>query len=126
VSVELNHTIVASHDHVAAARHVAELLGLEAPTRFGPFMVVETDNGVSLDYRNVTGDIHHQHYAFLVSDDDFDAIFGRVQARGAPYWADPGRRREGEINRNDGGRGVYFEDLDGHLLEIITVPYGGG
>jgi len=123
--VELNHTIVASHDHVAAAQHVAGLLGLPPPTRFGPFMVVETSNSVSLDYRKVSGEITPQHYAFLVGEEDFDAIFARLKAAGMTYWADPSRIREGEINRNDGGRGAYFEDLDGHLLEIITRPYGG-
>ncbi len=89
-------------------------------------MVVETSNGVSLDYLETTEPIHGQHYAFLVSDSEFDEILGRIQRLGIDYWADPGRRRTGEINRNDGGRGVYFPDLDDHSLEIITVPYGGG
>lgn len=124
--VELNHTIVESRDNVAGARHVARLLGLAAPTSYGPFMVVETTNGVSLDYYNVDGEIHPQHYAFLVSEDEFDEIFGRIVSAGLTYWADPGKRLEGQINDHDGGRGAYFEDLDGHILEIITVPYGGG
>lgn len=124
--VELNHTIVSCRDNVAASRHVASLLGLPEPTRFGPFMVVETSNGVSLDYLETTEPIHGQHYAFLVSDSEFDEILGRIQRLGIDYWADPGRRRTGEINRNDGGRGIYFPDLDDHSLEIITVPYGGG
>ena len=125
MSVELNHTIVAARDSRASATFLAEVLGLAAPTRFGPFMVVETANGVSLDFIDTDDEIVSQHYAFLVSEDDFDVIFRRIQARDLPYWADPGQRRPGEINTNDGGRGVYFPDPDGHFLEIITRPYGG-
>ncbi len=125
MAVELNHTIVAARDASASAHFLAEVVGLRAPTRFGPFMVVETANGVSLDFMDTDGDITPQHYAFLVGEDDFDAIFGRIRARNLPYWADPARRRPGEINTNDGGRGVYFPDPDGHFLEIITRPYGG-
>lgn len=125
MSVQLNHTIVAARDSGASATFLAEVLGLAAPTRFGPFMVVETANRVSLDFLDSDDEIVSQHYAFLVSEDDFDVIFGRIQERDLPYWADPGQRRAGEINTNDGGRGVYFPDPDGHLLEIITRPYGG-
>ncbi len=64
--------------------------------------------------------------SFLIGEDDFDEIFGRVRERGLAHWADPGRQESGAINRNDGGRGVYFEDPDGHLLEVITRPYGSG
>jgi catechol 2,3-dioxygenase-like lactoylglutathione lyase family enzyme len=124
--VELNHTIVAAADNTRSSRFVAELLGLDHPTPFGPFQVVEAANGVSLDFITTSGRIHPQHYAFLVTDDEFDAIFGRIQGHGMDYWADPGKRRKGEINHNDGGRGCYFEDLDGHFLEIITRPYGSG
>lgn len=126
MAVELNHTIVSARDHEASARFVSELLGLAAPTRFGPFMVVEAANGVSLDFMRTDGDIAAQHYAFLVTEPEFDDIFGRLREQGLAYWADPGRRRAGEINHGDGGRGVYFEDPDGHLLEIITRPYGSG
>jgi catechol 2,3-dioxygenase-like lactoylglutathione lyase family enzyme len=123
---QLNHTIVAAHDKRTSATFLAEILGLPDPTPFGPFLVVEADNGVSLDYIETTGDIPPQHYAFLISEDEFDVIFGRIVERGLSYWADPHRDREGQINTNDGGRGVYFEDPDGHLLEIITRPYGSG
>jgi len=126
MSIELNHTIVAARDRLASATFLASILGLTAPRAFGPFMVVETANGVSLDFIDAGDDITSQHYAFLVSESDFDAIFGRIQAQALPYWADPARRRPGEINHNDGGRGVYFPDPDGHLLEIITRPYGSG
>jgi catechol 2,3-dioxygenase-like lactoylglutathione lyase family enzyme len=126
MSVELNHTIVAARDRQTSADFLAEVLGLAAPTPFGPFMVVEVANGVSLDFADADGEVTPQHYAFLVSEPEFDEIFGRIQARDLPYWADPARRRPGEINHNDGGRGVYFPDPDGHFLEIITRPYGSG
>ena len=93
-----------------------------APTRASPFEVVKTDNGVSLDYIDDAGEIVRQHYAFLVDETEFDAILGRIQARGLPYWADPARTRAGRIYHNEGGRGVYFPDPDGHLLEILTRP----
>lgn len=126
MSVELNHTIVAARDPDASAAFLADVLGLDAPTHFGPFTVVQTANGVSLDYLDAEDAITSQHYAFLVGESDFDDIFARIRARDLPYWADPGQRRAGEINHNDGGRGVYFPDPDGHLLEIITRPYGSG
>lgn len=127
MSVELNHTIVTARDRQASAAFLADVLGLAAPTPFGPFMVVELANGVSLDFADAGGgDITPQHYAFLVSEAEFDEILGRIQARGLPYRADPHGRRPGEINRTDGGRGVYFPDPDGHVLEIITRPYSSG
>jgi len=126
MSVQLNHTIVWCRDQQASASFLADMLGLPAPRRFGPFLVVETSNGVSLDYHDHDGEIAPQHYAFLVGEGDFDATLGRLRERSLQHWADPGRTRPGEINRNDGGRGVYFPDPDGHLLEIITRPYGSG
>ena len=126
MSVRLNHTIVWCRDKRRSATFLTEVLGLPAPTRFGPFLVVELRNGVSLDFHEVDGKIASQHYAFLVGEKDFDEIFARINERGLGHWADPGKSRAGKINRNDGGRGVYFEDPDGHLLEIITRPYGSG
>jgi catechol 2,3-dioxygenase-like lactoylglutathione lyase family enzyme len=126
MTVKLNHTIVYSRDKRAAANFFAEVFGLPAPARFGPFLVVEVGNEVSLDFYEGEGKIASQHYAFLVSEPEFDQIFGRIKARALAYWADPGQSRQGEINRHDGGRGVYFEDPSGHLLEIITRPYGSG
>jgi catechol 2,3-dioxygenase-like lactoylglutathione lyase family enzyme len=90
------------------------------------FLVVDLDNGVSLDFSENGGNFSVQHYAFLVSEQEFDGIFGRIRAMGLDYWADPARTRLGEINHNDGGRGVYFLDPDGHVLEAITRPYGSG
>jgi catechol 2,3-dioxygenase-like lactoylglutathione lyase family enzyme len=126
MSVQLNHTIVWCRNQQTSATFLTGLLGLPVPVPFGPFLVVELGNGVSLDYHETEGAITSQHYAFLVGEEDFDQTFGRFCARGLAHWADPGLRRAGEINRNDGGRGVYFEDPDGHLLEIITRPYGSG
>jgi hypothetical protein len=123
--VRLNHTIVHVRDRERSARLLAELLGLAEPVPFGPFLVVELANGCSLDFMHDGGTIQPQHYAFLVSEAEFDEIFARIQARGLPYWADPYHRQPGRINTNDGGRGLYWDDADGHNLEIITVPYGG-
>jgi catechol 2,3-dioxygenase-like lactoylglutathione lyase family enzyme len=126
MSIDFNHTILSARDSKASADFLAEMLGLSAPRRWGPFHMVTTDNDANLDYMDSRGDIAHQHYAFLVGDAEFDAIFGRIRERNLPYWADPGRQKSGEINNHDGGRGLYFEDLNGHLLEIITRPYGSG
>ncbi len=123
--VHLNHTIVAARDRRESAAFLADLLGVAAPTTYGPFAVVQLDNDVSLDFMEDDGPVHPQHYAFLVTEEEFDEIFGRIRARGLDFWADPYRRRPGEINTNDGGRGVYWQDPNGHLLEIITRPYGG-
>jgi catechol 2,3-dioxygenase-like lactoylglutathione lyase family enzyme len=126
VSVQLNHTIVWCRDQQKSASFLADILGRPAPVRFGPFHVVELDNGISLDFHDKSGDIAWQHYAFLIDEVEFDAVFGRIQARGLRYWADPGKTREGEINHRDDGRGVYLEDPDGHFLEVLTRPYGSG
>jgi catechol 2,3-dioxygenase-like lactoylglutathione lyase family enzyme len=125
MSVELNHTIVKCTDKEASARFLVELLGLGQPTRYGPFLVVQLANGVSLDYADDHGRPHPQHYAFIVSEQEFHDIHGRIVERGITYWADPFHRVEGKVNSNDGGRGLYWDDPDGHSLEIITVPYGG-
>jgi catechol 2,3-dioxygenase-like lactoylglutathione lyase family enzyme len=122
--VQLNHTIVAARDKHESAAFLAEILGRPAPTTYGPFAVVELDNDVSLDFID-DPEIHQRHYAFLVSEEEFDEIFARIRARGLAFWADPFEHRPGEINTNDGGRGVYWNDPNGHKLEIITRPYGG-
>jgi len=125
--VQLNHTIVHAKDNASSAQFYSDILGLPKPRVFGPFMVVDTANGVSLDFISAE---HHEiiieHYAFLVSEAEWDQIFGRIKDRGLDYWADPAGRRKGEINHHDGGRGVYWRDPNGHYLEIITRPYGSG
>jgi catechol 2,3-dioxygenase-like lactoylglutathione lyase family enzyme len=127
MSVQLNHTIVHARDPQASATFLAELLGRPAPVRFGPFQAVALDNGVTLDFIGAQDDeLIIEHYAFLVSEQEFDQIFGRIVARELPYWADPGHLHPGRINHHDGGRGVYWNDPDGHYLEIITRPYGSG
>ena len=124
--IQLNHTIVKARDPRASAELLAELLGRGAPVRYGPFLGVEVDNGVTLDFMQVDGEVDSQHYAFLVSESEFDEIFGRIRAHGITYWADPGKHRPCEINHGDGGRGFYWNDPDGHFLEILTRPYGSG
>ena len=124
--IELNHTIVHARDAQASAAFLADLLGRGAPVRFGPFHAVALDNRVTLDFIQTDDELTIEHYAFLVSEEEFDQIFGRIQARGLPFWADPAHRQPGRINHHDGGRGVYWNDPDGHYLEIITRPYGGG
>ena len=126
MAVRLNHTIVAARDKDAAARFLAEILGLPAPVSVGPFAVVQVGDDTSLDFADSDEEIDSQHYAFLVNEDEFDQIFGRIRERGATYWADPFRREPGRTNEWDGGRGVYFDDPNGHLLEVITRPYGSG
>jgi catechol 2,3-dioxygenase-like lactoylglutathione lyase family enzyme len=124
MSVEFNHTIVWSRDSEASARFLAHTLGLPAPQRWGPFQVVTMANAVNVDFMDKEGEIRKQHYAFLVSEAEFDQILARVKNEGLSHWADPAQTKAGEINRHDGGRGTYFEDPSGHLLEIITRPYG--
>jgi catechol 2,3-dioxygenase-like lactoylglutathione lyase family enzyme len=126
MTVKLNHTIVHARDKGASARFMSEILGLGEPVPFGPFLGVVTANEVTLDFLETDEAIVVEHYAFLVSDAEFDEIFGRIQARELPYWADPGRQQSNRINTRDGGRGVYFQDPSGHLLEILTRPYGSG
>lgn len=120
----LNHTIVHSLDKWASAQFLADILDRPSPTSFGPFAVVQLANDVSLDFHDAEN-VHAQHYAFLVTEEEFDQIQARIVERGLTFWADPGRRMAGTINTNDGGRGLYWADPDGHYLEILTVPYGG-
>jgi len=125
MAVRLNHTIVAARDRDASATFITEILGLPAPLHLGPFAIVQIGD-TSLDFMEADGEIAAQHYAFLVTELEFDEIFGRIRKRGLDYWADPSRKQRGQINEWDGGRGVYWNDPSGHLLEIITRPYGTG
>jgi len=125
MAVTLNHTIVAARDQEASAAFLAALLGLAPPVRLGHFTVVQV-GATSLDFLATDGAVEPQHYAFLVGEDEFDRIFARIRAQGLAYWADPFRREPGRINRWDDGRGLYFLDPSGHVMEILTRPYGSG
>jgi catechol 2,3-dioxygenase-like lactoylglutathione lyase family enzyme len=123
--VTLNHTIVHATDPQATARFLAEMLGLDPPRQLRHFTVVQV-GPTSLDFIQADGEIASRHFAFLVSEDEFDAILGQIKTCGLAFWADPFRQQPGQINHWDDGRGVYFDDPDGHLLEAITRPYGSG
>ncbi|MDQ0934561.1 VOC family protein [Streptomyces turgidiscabies] len=126
MSVELNHTIVYSQDNRESAEFFVNLLGLEITSEWGPFIAVQLSNGVTLDFATIPAErIASQHYAFLVSEEEFDAAYAQITQRGIEHYADPHRQEPGAINHNDGGRGVYFMDPSGHAMELITVPYGG-
>ncbi|HEU5296425.1 MAG TPA: VOC family protein [Burkholderiaceae bacterium] len=125
MAIKLNHTIVHSKDKQASARFFTELFGLPAPKKFYGFLDVDLGNEVTLAFLSADGmEVQMQHYAFLVSEKEFDEIFARVRKRKLKYWADPGMKQEGEINQHFGGRGVYFQDPDGHLFEVLTRSYG--
>jgi catechol 2,3-dioxygenase-like lactoylglutathione lyase family enzyme len=124
--IQLNHTIVWCRDQAKSAGFLAHVLGLPEPRRFLHFLVVDLENNVSMDYYQIDEPIRLQHYAFLVAEAEFDGILARVKAKDLVIWADPARTKPGEINTYYGGRGFYFEDPDGHLLEVITTPYGDG
>ena len=127
MAVQFNHTLVWCRDPQRSSDFVTQILGLPPARRFMHFLVVDLANGASLDYWDGGPEnFSAQHYAFLIGEDDFDAVLARIRERGLTFWADPARQRAGEFNRHDGGRGTYFEDPDGHLLEVITRPYGSG
>ncbi|WP_063064737.1 VOC family protein [Nocardia violaceofusca] len=128
MSIQFNHTIVGCRDNRESAQFWADILGLSVGTPWGPFIPVTVHNGVTFDFARVPPhitEIQPQHYALLVSEPEFDAAYAKIRDRGLPFWADPQQSREGEINHNDGGRGIYFLDPSGHYMELLTVPYGG-
>ena len=119
--VQLNHTIVWCRDKKQSSAYLVRILGCSPAVPFYHFMVVQLANNVSLDFMEKSGPISVQHYAFLMEESEFDATFSRIRNEGLSYWADPGKSRPNEINHNDGGRGVYFDDPNGHVLEILTA-----
>lgn len=119
MSIELNHIIIPARDKRASAEFLAGILGVAVGVPVGPFVPVAVSNNVTLDYADRT-EFHAQHCAFLVSEGEFDAAFDRIRAAGLDYWADPGHNQPNEINRRWGGRGVYFDDPNGHNMEILT------
>jgi catechol 2,3-dioxygenase-like lactoylglutathione lyase family enzyme len=125
MTAELNHTIVPATDPRASAEFLGRILAIAPAPQWGPFIPLTVGNGVTLDYMDADpDDFAELHFAFLVDDAEFDGMFERIRESGAAYYADPGRNQRGEINHRYGGRGVYFDDPDNHLLEIITRPYG--
>ncbi|MGE5151784.1 MAG: VOC family protein [Rhodospirillaceae bacterium] len=119
----LNHIIIPAKNKDASAKFLGGILGVEPGKQWGPFRPVQTSNGVTLDFVD-SKDVRTQHYAFLVDDAEFDHGFSCIKKAGIAYWADPHKHEPGKINHHWGGRGVYFEDPNGHLLELITKPYG--
>jgi catechol 2,3-dioxygenase-like lactoylglutathione lyase family enzyme len=103
----------------AAAKFLAGILGLPVGEAAGVFATIQLSNGVTLDYAD-SEEVISQHYAFLVGDDEFDAAFDRIRAAGVEYYADPFHQRRAEINHLFGGRGFYFDDADGHNMELLT------
>ncbi len=122
MAIELNHTIVPARDPQASARFLAGILGLPVDPPVAHFTPVTLANHVTLDY-DQHDDVEAHHYAFLVSDQEFDAAFARIQDGGVAFYADPGCRQPGQIYRHGARRGTYFRDPDGHLMEILT-PIG--
>lgn len=123
MSVQLNHTIVWCSDKQKSASFLVDILGLSRPIEFGQMLVVQLDNAVSLDFFESSDAISMQHYAFLIGEDQFERVFACIRDKGLQYWADPGKQRAGETYSHNGGRGMYFDDPDGHLLEVMTRPY---
>jgi catechol 2,3-dioxygenase-like lactoylglutathione lyase family enzyme len=119
MSVELNHTIVPAHDPKASAQFLADILGLTVDPPVAHFTPITLANRATLDY-DQQDDFRSHHYAFLVSDEEFDAAFARIQDAGITFFADPACQQAGQIYRSHGRRGTYFRDPNGHLMEILT------
>ncbi|HEV8680804.1 MAG TPA: VOC family protein [Stellaceae bacterium] len=120
MAIVLDHTIVPAHDKVASARFFARIFGLDYKGPHSHFAPVQVNDALTLDF-DERGPFDMHHYAFKVSEAEFDAIFGRVKEEGIAYGSGPRSRTDREINHRRGGRGVYFEDPNGHVLEILTA-----
>jgi catechol 2,3-dioxygenase-like lactoylglutathione lyase family enzyme len=119
----LDHTIVPSHDKVASARFIAKIFGLEYEGPWERFAPVKFNDTLTMDFGE-REEVHHNHYAFLVTDEEFDAIFQRVKDEGIPYGSGPRSVDDMQINYLYEGRGFYFHDANGHSWEVITQTYG--
>jgi len=119
MTITLNHTIVPAQDKEASAQFFAEIFGLEVESPVGHFAAVKVNDNLTLDFAH-TKEFESHHYAFLVSDGEFDAIFARVKEAGISYSSDPMHQNTGQINHRKGGRGFYFFDPNGHNLELLT------
>ena len=120
MAIVLDHTIVPARDKEASARFFAEMFGLTYDGAKGHFAPVRVNDTLTFDFDNAS-DFEGHHYAFHVTDDDFDAIFGRIESEGVTFGSGPGSHDDGQINHRRGGRGVYFLAPDGHLLELMTT-----
>ena len=125
MTVFFDHHIVPSSDQDRSARFYADVLGLPEPRREGPFAALDLGNDVALYVAGWDEHVTPQHYAFLVTEAEFDAFYARLTDRGLEHWADPHCRQPQQVNHDDGGRGTYFRDPDGHFVEVLTVRYGG-
>jgi catechol 2,3-dioxygenase-like lactoylglutathione lyase family enzyme len=123
-TISFDHTIIPSTDKDRTTAFYSDMLRLPAARPEGPFAAIDLDNQVSLYIGGWDSTVRPQHYAFLVSEEDFTAIYAQILDRGVEHWADPHAKRPGEINHDDGGRGVYFRDPDANWLEVITRRYG--
>ncbi len=119
MAIILDHTIVPAKDNVASAQFFARVFGLNYEGESGHFAPVRVNDSLTLDFDN-SDDFESHHYAFHVSDEEFDAIFGRLQAHGIPYGSGPFAQDDMKINTRRGGRGFYFRDPNGHSLELLT------
>lgn len=126
MAVHLDHVVVVTRDNSEGAEFMAEVLGLEVGPQMGPFLPIRLADGVTVDFYTQEGHVEEiAHFAFRVDDDGFDHGRLRLETLGVTYYATPRMDRPGEINTNDGGRGLYFYDPTGNTMEMLTVPYGG-
>jgi catechol 2,3-dioxygenase-like lactoylglutathione lyase family enzyme len=122
MTITLNHTIVWARDKDAAARLFAEIFGLRFEGSGGHFAPVRVNDTLTLDFAEAKGTIAGQHYAFHVSGAEFDAILQRVKSAGLAFGSGPRSLEDGNLNNWNGGRGFYYEDHDGHVIELMTMP----
>jgi catechol 2,3-dioxygenase-like lactoylglutathione lyase family enzyme len=125
MTIRLDHTIVPAKDKIASAEFFAAIFGLTVKPGPGYFAQVQVNESLTFDFADKSGPAESHHYAFHVSEEEFEAIFSRVKARGIPYGSEPHSHTDGRINTRQDGRGFYFEDPNGHLLEVMTVPETG-
>jgi len=124
MAIVLDHTIVPAKDKVASAEFFADIFGLTVKPGQGYFAQVQINDSLTFDFADQP-ELRSHHYAFHISEAEFEEIFGRVKAKGLPYGSAPYNHTDGQIYTRRGGRGFYFEDPNGHLLEVMTVPETG-
>ena len=127
MAITLNHTVVPARDKVASAKFFAGIFGLPFDeSTVGYFAPVRVNETLTLDFDDDVDGFDIHHYAFHVSDEEFDAIFSRIQQAGLPYGSEPWNLENRKLNNWNGGRGVYFRDPNGHILELLTRVSSGG